>query len=88
MAQVFSSWPATLVINLVALAIALLALAASIRSMRRSRDERVENSGGVMQAGEGRARFLAVWGIWTSVLFLIAISANTIAGLWRGLCPT
>jgi hypothetical protein len=75
------------IVNLLAVALALAGLAVSMRSLRRTRGEMVERSGGVMQAGEGRTRFLSVWGVWASGLFLIATGANTIAVFWRGLCP-
>ena len=73
------------VVNLVALAIGLSAFGVSIACLRRTRH--LDHTGGVMEAGEGRSRFLSVWGIWTSVLFLLAIGANTISVFWRGLCP-
>ena len=40
-----------------------------------------------MKAGESRTRLLAIRGIWTSVLFVIAIGAHTIAVFWRDTCP-
>ena len=73
------------VVNLVALAIGLSALGVSLACLRRTRH--LEHAGGVMEAGEGRSRLLSIWGIWTSVLFLLAIGANTISVFWRGLCP-
>ena len=74
------------VVNLAALVGAALALALSIRNLRRTRHEVAGGSGGMMDAGEGRTRFLSIWGIWLSVLFIIAIAFNTIAVFWRGLC--
>ena len=71
-------------VNLAALVGATLALALSIRNLRRTRHE--FGSGGVMDAGEGRTRFLSIWGIWLSVLFIIAIAFNTIAVFWSRLC--
>ena len=74
-------------VNFVTLAVGLVALFVSIRSLRRTRGEEVDRSGGVMQAGEGRTRYLAIWGIWTSILFLLVIATHTISFFWSGLCP-
>lgn len=74
-------------INLAAIAVALLALAVSLRSVRRTRHDSFDRKGGIMQTGEGRTRFLSVWAVWISALFLLAIGANTVAVFWRGLCP-
>lgn len=74
------------VVNLVALIGAVLALALSFRNLRQTRHEHAQASGGVMEAGEGRTRFLSIWGIWISVLFILAIAFNTIAVFWVGLC--
>ena len=30
-----------------------------------------------MDAGEGRTRFLAVWGLFTAMVFIVALLANT-----------
>jgi hypothetical protein len=40
-----------------------------------------------LEAGEGRARFMALWGMLTSIWFLIAIVFNTIATAVVPLCP-
>ncbi|WP_375263329.1 hypothetical protein [Palleronia sp.] len=84
------NWEATaiaiVVVNVAALVIAVVALAASAHLLRETRHEKMQHSGGVMQAGEGRTRYMAVWGVWGSVLFLIAIGANTVAAVWRNLC--
>ncbi len=74
-------------LNVVALAVAVAALAASLLLLRQTRHDGIAGkSGGVLQAGEGRSRYLAAWGIWGSVLFIIAIGANTFSAFWRGLC--
>jgi hypothetical protein len=78
--------PASMAINLGALLLAFLALAVASLSIRKTRHEEAERSGDVMDAGEGRTRFLSVWGIWASLLFILAIGFNTISLLWSGLC--
>ena len=77
---------AIVVVNLAALLLALLALAVSIRNLRRTHEVESDEGRGVLGAGEGRTRFMAVWGIWTSVLFFFAIAFNTVAVFWGGLC--
>jgi len=68
--------------------IALVSLAVAFRAFRGTRGERKDSDGGVMDAGEGRTRFLAVWGIWIGVLFAIAIVFNTVSLFWTDLCGT
>jgi hypothetical protein len=46
---------------------------------RRTRGAVSSRQEELVEAGEGRTRFLAVWGIWTGVWFAIAILFNTIA---------
>jgi hypothetical protein len=82
-AQHWLSWVLPL-INLGALLIAGLATALAARILRRTRHE--YGSGGMMDAGEGRTRFLAIWGIWLGVVFMLAIAFNTISAFWVGLC--
>jgi hypothetical protein len=77
---------ALIVVNLAALVAALIALAVSYRNLHRTGQEISEGSGGVMEAGEGRSRFLSVWGIWTGILFMLAIAFNTLSVFWVGLC--
>jgi hypothetical protein len=74
-------------INLGALLAAGLATALAVRILRRTEAEDAGGSGGIMDAGEGRTRFLAIWGIWLGVVFMLAIVFNTISVFWVGLCP-
>ncbi|MBS3647820.1 hypothetical protein KEU06_04145 [Pseudaminobacter sp. 19-2017] len=81
-----SDWATTAAsfVNLVALAIAVLALIVSYIAFRRTGPGSVEQ--GVVETGEGRTRFMAVWGIFANILFIVAIGFNTISVLWSGLC--
>jgi hypothetical protein len=81
--QAWLSWVLPL-INLGALLAAGLATALAARILRRTRHE--FGAGGVMDAGEGRTRFLAIWGIWLGTVFMLAIAFNTISVFWAGLC--
>jgi ABC-type spermidine/putrescine transport system permease subunit II len=79
-------WPTLVAINLVALAVSVVATAISYRNLRRTGEEASGGHGRLLEAGEGRTRFLAVWGIWTGVWFTFAIVFNTIGVLWVQRC--
>jgi hypothetical protein len=84
-AQAWLSWVLPL-INLAALLAAALATALAVRILRRTGGEHADRAGGMMYAGEGRTRFLAIWGIWIGVVFMLAIAFNTLSVFWAGLC--
>jgi hypothetical protein len=73
-------------VNLAGLAGAALVLGLSFAHLRATRGEHDDQVGGMIDAGEGRTRFLAIWGIWIGILFMLAIAFNTISVFWRGLC--
>ena len=73
-------------VNVAALIAAALAIGLSFSHLRRTRSEHADQAGGMMDAGEGRTRFLSIWAVWTSVLFLLAIAFNTVSAFWTGLC--
>jgi hypothetical protein len=73
-------------VNLAALVAAAVALAMSWRNLDRTGHELAHSPSRLMEAGEGRSRFLSVWGIWTGILFMLAIAFNTLSVLWAGLC--
>ena len=74
-------------INVLALLLAFAAFALSIVHLRRTRAAAPAPAGGVMGAGEGRAHFIAVWAVVTTILFIGAIAFNTLSVFWEGLCP-
>ena len=78
--------PTMIAINLAALLIAGVALAASFRILRQTNSGYAGGHDSVMEAGEGRSRYMAIWGVWTSLLFIFAIAFNTISAFWSGLC--
>jgi hypothetical protein len=69
--------PAVIGFNFAALAIAVAALMVALALVRRITHEHRQRSGGIMDAGEGRTRFLAVWGVFTSIVFFVATLANS-----------
>ena len=70
-------WPLSLGLNLFALALGFLGAAAAFWMWRRVRYE-VPDTFGLLEAGHGRTRFLAVWGIWTGAWFALNILFGTI----------
>lgn len=66
-------------INLLALAITLLTALASFLVWRHTSEEAGGGHGHLIEAGEGRTRFLAVWGIWLGIWFALQIIFGTIA---------
>ena len=73
--------------DILALALGLAALGLALAARRRTRAETHPRAGDLMDAGEGRTRFLAVWGIWGGALFLLAIAVNAALAHWGMLCP-
>jgi hypothetical protein len=71
--------PAIIGLNFTALAIAAAALIVALALVRRTTQEHRQRSGGVLDAGEGRTRFLATWGVFTSIVFLVATLANSLS---------
>jgi hypothetical protein len=56
-------------------------------SWRSLRGEKPGGHEAALETGEGRARFLALWGIMSSAIFLAAILFTTIATVGVPLCP-
>jgi len=77
---------ALVALDVAAVALGVWAMAIALSNLRRTRREHAWH-GGVMDAGEGRTRFLSVWGVWTSGLFLLAILFNAAVLLGRLPCP-
>jgi hypothetical protein len=73
-------------INLIAIAIAVLAAATAYRSWRATRDEDDGRLRHLVEIGEGRTRFLALCGMLTSVGFLVAMIFASLAILLVPLC--
>jgi hypothetical protein len=65
------------ILNFIALLAAMASLAIAVQLVRRTTHEHRDRSGGVLDAGEGRTRFLATWAAFISLVFIVAIFANT-----------
>lgn len=70
--------PLLVSLNIAAVMLSLAALAAGWRMLVRTADEHQARSGDVVDAGEGRTRFLATWALVVSALFAVASLFNTI----------
>ncbi len=70
-----------LAINLAALAIAIAATVVSFVMWRRVSEEAAGGHEHLLDAGQGRTRFFAIWGVWAGVWFIIQILFGTIAAV-------
>ncbi|MFO1061775.1 MAG: hypothetical protein U1E53_32990 [Dongiaceae bacterium] len=80
------AWPVSLALNLLALAACAAAAAICWRRWRQARGEASGAHGRLLEAGEGRTRFLAIFGMWSAVWFAIAVIADSIVLLEVPLC--
>jgi len=64
--------------NIIAIVLTAASAFAGWRMLDRTSEEHEHQPGGMVDAGEGRTRFLAVWALVTSGLFLAAIVFNTL----------
>lgn len=82
LAHVAEGWawtrPGALIVNLAAALVALAGGLVSLATWRASRGETEGVSATVLEAGEGRTRFLGAWGALTSFGFLVAILFDTV----------
>jgi hypothetical protein len=72
--------------NLIAIVVAAVAAATAYRSWRATRDEDDGRASRLVEVGEGRTRFLALWGMLTSAGFLVAMIFASLAILLVPLC--
>ena len=64
--------------NVVALLVCVAAGIVAFVAWRRSGDERPGNAHHLLESGDGRTRFLALAGVLTSVLFVVAVAFETV----------
>jgi CRISPR-associated DxTHG motif protein len=72
---------ALMVFDVVALIVCAASGLISWRAWRRSTSDKAHGSRHVLHTGEGRDRFLALWGIMSSLWFFAAILFNVIASV-------
>lgn len=80
------AWDALLAVDLVALAISLGAAAVAYAALRRTEDEHTGGKPELIEAGEGRSRFLASWGVLSGIAFALALAFNVFGLLLVPLC--
>lgn len=73
------SSPTILAINIVAAILALIGAAVSYSHWQAVRNEHQGSARQLVEAGEGRTRFLALWGVMTGLGFFVAIIFDTVA---------
>ncbi|HTL15388.1 MAG TPA: hypothetical protein VL251_09880 [Thermomonas sp.] len=59
----------------------------ALASWRRTRNEKPGDAGEAIDRGDGRTRFLALCGLYGSVVFLIAVLVDASAVVFLGICP-
>ena len=72
-------WVLVLAAFLVCVAVAFLSGVVALRLLRRTHDEQAGSSGGLQEAGTGRTRFVAYWGVLLGFGFGIVILSNALA---------
>jgi hypothetical protein len=75
-----------LVVELIAIVVATVSAAVAYRLWRATREEASGGTRAMVEAGRGRTRFLALWGLMTSLGFLGAIVFSLIGLLVVPLC--
>lgn len=78
--------PVAVLANLVAIVVAVAAFVAALMIVRQTGHEHGHSTGGLIEIGEGRTHFLAVWAAFVAVVFTIAILANTLSLHLVALC--
>lgn len=75
-----------LLVNLLAAVLALAGAGLSYQHWQTTRHEHPGEAGHAIDAGEGRTRFIALWGVMAGLGFFIAILFNTLALLMVPSC--
>jgi hypothetical protein len=74
-------------IDVLGIIVALVALGVAIGSWRRVRGEKAGGGRHLLDAGEGRTRFMAMLGIANSLLFLVALIFASFNLFFFPMCP-
>jgi hypothetical protein len=73
------TWPAMIVLTVAAVAISIAAFILSRRAFDRTRHEHPGGTQQLLEAGAGRTRFLALWGMVLSAGFAVAAAITAVA---------
>ncbi|CCD95742.1 conserved membrane hypothetical protein [Bradyrhizobium sp. ORS 375] len=74
-------WGGLIAIDAFSLVVSAASAFVAYSAWRASRQEMAEHRSQMIEAGEGRTRFLAAWGLLISALFFIAVGSDS-ASLW------
>jgi hypothetical protein len=74
-------WLLLIIIDVVSLTISAVAAAVAYRSWQTSAEEMAEHAPPLAETGEGRTRFLAIWGLLTGAGFFVAVIFDFV-GIW------
>jgi hypothetical protein len=74
-------WLVLIAIDVASLIICAAAAAIAYRNWARSAEELAETESAMVETGEGRTRFLAVWGFLVGIGFFVAVVFDFV-GLW------
>ena len=77
---------ALIAFDAIAVVAALAGLAVSTMNWRATREEKAGGHVHALEVGEGRARFLSLWGLLSSSCFLMAVLFTAYASLTMPLC--
>jgi len=72
-------WPLVTAVNILSLVVAVAGVATACRNWQLTRSEASGDIGQSLEAGEGRTRFLLLWGTLASAGFAIALLFSLIA---------
>jgi hypothetical protein len=72
-------WPVVLVVNIAAIVLATVAALIAFFTWRRTREEAAGEVPALIEAGEGRTRFLSLWGSLTGAGLAIGLLFSLIA---------
>jgi hypothetical protein len=72
-------WPTMIGIDVLTILIALAAILVSYRNWRIASEESAGPRSPLIEIGEGRTRFLSMWGLLIGALFVIAVSFDLVA---------
>jgi hypothetical protein len=73
-------------VSIIVVVVALLAMAAALRSWRATRHGHDAEHHELLEVGEGRARFMAFAGVLLSVVFLFAMLMNALPLITNAMC--
>jgi hypothetical protein len=74
-------WWVLITVDIASLAVSAIAALTAYRSWILSAEEQADTGSPMVETGEGRTRFLAIWGLLIGIWFFIAVGFDFI-GLW------